>query len=766
MAYWYAATLLVLADAETANHHQVCTEEALGNSILTHNPNSQNVNEFKCSFVWNEDKFLELRNDILDWMKYRQKSFIRFTVPVINYTNVDASLHNYTGLLVWAWVLKKHEYMLHYPQNFVRISAGTMGIVTEDWALDFDKNMSVSLRNFSFNNDNDNYEYEADVGYCDAECVKVAGSCGIGRQEIVSLLVNVSESDSEAYAWEYICLQVPYDDIIAVMKSHPNFAFPNIFYYMLFLKKLFVERFLPSPSVASGRTIQHYQCYRRKALSTRKGKELLESYFVIPLLAAVLWLYVPLLIYYLPSSSIQPTQMAATPEGMFPSHKPPNHTGRCLKTVLCYYAPHNGKRVLVCLRRMLFLFMILMSPYSLFSLPHYGRLACGVVIILVAAASAPHHISTYLNQDSTLCVLGWTVPPRLTQVNFKLAEYQLLASIMQEKIYLVTDWKFWVALAKDHCFKQFCSCSWGGSNTFWTVSRVIVVKPLLFIWGTLLLIASVVVIVFWYLVPLFYFLWEMAMAVLHMICGPIGKQSALLTIFSIFHGILVYVAILCVMAVLYFWCYAFVEVSLFTLIGGAMLPSMAYPYFLLVGSILGAIYTLVHSLHEDYENLIDEIITILNSEGKIPKANPLDVEYRDLVKTESNLSSTYTISVVIGAGNKMDLMIHTFAVTFLSRKMFDFVVDACHPVRKQLLFIALQLLAILFYALIILWVKNVYHLEAKMDTIFNLISVVAVALVPSLLQFLSYKNYSGRRNELKQNIYCTLIKYFAQLDHN
>ena len=176
------------------------------------------------------------------------------------------------------------------------------------------------------------------------------------------------------------------------------------------------------------------------------------------------------------------------------------------------------------------------------------------------------------------------------------------------------------------------------------------------------------------------------MAVLHMICGPIGKQSALLTIFSIFHGILVYVAILCVMAVLYFWCYAFVEVSLFTLIGGAMLPSMAYPYFLLVGSILGVIYTLVHSLHEDYENLIDEIITILNSEGKIPKANPLDVEYRDLVKTESNLSSTYTISVVIGAGNKMDLMIHTFAVTFLSRKMFDFVVDAC-PVSRIVLLI-------------------------------------------------------------------------------
>ena len=681
--------------------------------------------EFKCPFHWNEKHLLKLKHKMLDWMKNRQKSIIRFTVPVRNYMNAGASLYNYTGLLVWVWVLSKYEYVLHYPQNFVRLSSGTMGIITEDWALDYDQNMSLSLGNFSFDIKNDNYEYEGKVGHCEVECFKANQSCGIGRQEIVKLLANVSESDSNAYAWKLVCLQPPY----AYLEYHPNFGFPDVFYYMLFLEKLLVERTM---AWTSEKTIVQYQCYERENLSLIKKKELLESYFVIPILALALWLYIPLFIFYFPSSAT-----SAAPVGMFPSHESPNSVGKFLKTIFCYYTTDI---IWIKLRQILCVFLILASPVGLFSVPYYGRLMCGLVIILVAATIAnPHHISTYLDPSCRFTCLCWTVPAHLIQINTeKLVGYQLLAKVMQERVYLLVNGRFWGFLLEECCFNSFKSYLCAGTNLF-NVGKVAVVKLLLLIWGSFLLILSAAFLVLDFLIPLFYFLREMARAVYHMSRALSRNSSSILvTTFCSAHGILVYLTFFIVLIVLYFWCYAFVEVSLFTLIGGAMLPKMAYPYFLLVGSIIGAMYTLVHSLHDDYENITEKIIKILDSETKIPKEVTPDlsnIEARELLKTESPIPSSYTISIATISGQEKQIMVRNFAITFLSKEMYDFVVDSCHPVRKQVLFIFLKVLAILFYASIVLWVKNVYHLEEEMDTIFNIVSIVAVAFVPSLLHF-------------------------------
>ena len=713
--------------------------------------------EFRCPFHWDPTTKVKLRNKILDWMRHRQKSFNRFTVPVMGYTNGDVGMHNYTGLVTWIWVLEKHEYMLHYPLNFIRISAATMGIVTDDWALDYDKSVvPVSLSNFSFDIDDDHYEYEAGVGYCDPECIQQNRSCGIGKHDLANFSTDLTEFDCEdcPYEWSLLCLQLPYEDITTVMNSHPNFVGPDIFYYMLFIKKLFTEGVLPT----GGKDLNHYQCYQRADLSKSKSKELMESYFVIPLIAFGLWLYSPLLVHYFPSSSATPSPVKV-PTNMFPSHKSPNYLGRYVRGVFCYYAPRSSKASLVRLRRLLFLAVILFSPTSLFLLPDYGKFCCAAVVVLVAASSVPPYFSKHVDPQQAVTLMGWKVPEHLTRIDHNLKEYQLLAALMQERLYLVFNPKFWTTLINDFCYEHF-------RNYFSSAAHL----HLHLVWGFMVFSFSVIVIATCYLTPFFYFLVQMAATAYSMTYGDNQSNSWISKALSAIHGVLIYATILSVLLVIFFWCYAFTEVSIFTLIGGAILPSMAFPYFILVGSIAGAVYALIHSLHEDYDKLIEEIVSILDSESNIPKAkgfDPWNPVLRELVRAESaELPSSYTISAVVGAGQEIPVMKHCYVATFLNRKLFDYVAGVCLPIHRQILFIVLQVVAILFYGLVVMWVKNVYHLEAEVDTIFSLVSIVAVAFVPGVLRVLAYKSYFGKKAEqaLKQNVYLALVEYFASLD--
>ena len=759
----------LVKESPNKDKHTFIQETAGDTHSMGESRTRNDIQEFKCPFQWDENGGNKLRDDILDWMRHRQKSFIRFTIPVMGYTNRDTSMYNYTGLLTWVWVLTKHEYMLHYPHNFIRISAGTMGIITDDWALDYDRNtVPVSLGNFSFDIDDDYYEYRTGVGYCESQCIEVNKSCGIGKHDLVKFLSNLTEHDCEdcPYEWELVCLQLPYEDITSVLNSHPNFIGPDVFYYMLFIKKLFAEALTPTVPLEKHSFEHQYRCYKRADLSASKRKELMESYFVIPLIALGMWLYIPLLIHYFPSSSVTHSKAVTTPVGMFPSHKSPNYFGRYLRSIFCFYPPNNSRACLVRLRRLVFLLVVFLSPARLFLLQDYGKLLCVIATVLIAASLLPRHISTHFKPDTKFELMGWKIPPSLTRINIDLdlKEYQLLAALMQERVYLIIDCRFWVALINDFCFERFRSCS--NAVSFWSV----VTKALLFIWGLLLLSLSIVVMALCYLIPLLYFLKEMAWTVHRMTSGSSQPHSITSLILSAVYGVLIYTTILCVLVVTFFWCYTFVEVSVFTVIGGAILPSMAFPYFILVGSILGAVYGLVHSLHEDYEKIIEEIISILSSERKIPKAkvfDPWNADLRELVKTECvGHSSSYTISVIVGAGMEKEVMKNSFVTTFLHRELFDYVADMCHPIQRQVLFIILQVVVILFYALIVMWVKNVYHLEAEVDTIFSLVSIVAVAFVPSVLRLFAYKSYFGRKTEhtLRQSVYFALIEFFADLD--
>ena len=108
------------------------------------------------------------------------------------------------------------------------ISAKTMGIITQDWAIDY-RDSLVSLKSFGL--DPEEFDTENVVGYCDPECIKANKSCKIGKYELEKFLLDVTAGKDE-FKWNWLYLQAPYDvqDIVSV----PNFAFPDLLCYWRF----------------------------------------------------------------------------------------------------------------------------------------------------------------------------------------------------------------------------------------------------------------------------------------------------------------------------------------------------------------------------------------------------------------------------------------------------------------------------------------------------------------------------------------------------
>lgn len=144
------------------------------------------------------------------------------------------------------------------------------------------------------------------------------------------------------------------------------------------------------------------------------------------------------------------------------------------------------------------------------------------------------------------------------------------------------------------------------------------------------------------------------------------------------------------------------------------------------------------------------IVDILGTEGKISAAISLKKT------TDTNIPSISTMSVISTSQKQVDLLKQTVPVTCISKDLYDYVVEKCSPVRR---YVFIQVIAILVYALIAMSIKNVFHLEDEVGTIFELITIFALAFVPGLLRFLAYKSHFGKKTDvvLKKKIYFILI---------
>ena len=118
--------------------------------------------------------------------------------------------------------------------------------------------------------------------------------CSLSRRDIQEFVSNVTLKDKQD--WNYICFQLDYDvnDVV----RNPNTAIPDIFYYWRFWRQLITKR----PYLVKGyskKDFVHYNCYNKKG--RLHEKELVRKYFVVFIIAVLLWLYSPCLLYTSPS---------------------------------------------------------------------------------------------------------------------------------------------------------------------------------------------------------------------------------------------------------------------------------------------------------------------------------------------------------------------------------------------------------------------------------------------------------------------------------
>ena len=705
--------------------------------------------EFLCEFKWtNAD---HVREKVLDRMKQRQKRFIRFTVPVLGYNNPQVSINNYTGLLTWVWVMDSHEYMLYYPHNFIYTSLFTLSIVVVDYAFDYNDKFPISLEELGADLEKFD-EYNA-VGYCNQECISKNNSCGIGERSLKELLLDITQE----YKWNWLCLQIEYD--IVDIEALPQHAVPDLLYYWRFLRMFFARR--PTWGWSEDKKdFIHYHCYGKD--KEHEGKELMMKFWVIPWVAFIVWLYSPLLIHYFPSSTGKKKEY----NNMFPAYKTPIYFGRFIKSVLCFYISRNSPCTffLIYIRRVLFLALMVATSFRLLQTSHpYMFHVWFLVLMLVAVSFIPRYFSVYLNVNMPSSFLLWKLPQGVIRRADQLVEYQLLAHVMNERICLILDYRFWLFLFENLLLQKSLQSFWQSN----LAQKILIIVSTITLGLPLLVMGLIFYILLWF-IPLPYFYWQLFSALWN------GEKHLAQTcsrhtywLFAVvFHSIIMVCLLVYTLFVTYVWCFAIAEVTIFTMIGGAVSPTMAFQYFILIGSVIGTVYGMIRNLHEGYDQILAIIVDILKEKEALQSFQELLPPNGSVViknRSDTKNQSTHMIEVKVDGQDPRVILRYDCIGTDVNTNMFFAVVERCRPIRRQVFFIFIKIIAMIFYSSIALWVKNVFHLEQKVGNIVTLISTVAIYFVPGFLQYIAYQNNYGKKMTavLKQDVYRALLEYLG-----
>ena len=487
----------------------------------------------------------------------------------------------------------------------------------------------------------------------------------------------------------------------------------------------------------------------------------MKHYWLVPVIGLILWLYSPLLVHYLPSST--PKKCREVPTSMFPSYKTPIYIGRCLKCMLCFYKQKGLPSTVwwVRLRRVLFLLALVVTSFRLLILPPYCYYSLPLLVVTFVAVLLPAYLSEHISAELPSKFLNCNLPRGLIRVDNSLIEFQQLAHVMQERVYLMCDPRFMFKFVPEHIFNSFKprSCSF----------QHIILGLLA---GIFTLIATPLALAYHFF-PLPFFFVTLIHAVYMGEYQYTQKQT--LHCWSVLkaccHGMVMVTLLAYALIVTFTWCYAISEFTLFTFIGGALTPSMAFQYFVLAGSVVTAIYGLVRDLHSGYDHILEEMIYILKDHFTFTKlARDFSSKSGGRIKLEGPASKNeIEYSIIIRKEGELlplcNVLIHDGITTYLNKDLFNDIVERCRPLRRQVLFIIIKIVAIVFYARVAFWVKNVYHMEDQVGGIFQMLTTVSMYFLPGMLQFISYKSHFGKKMDiiLRQEIFKALIECLIKL---
>ena len=421
---------------------------------------------------------------------------------------------------------------------------------------------------------------------------------------------------------------------------------------------------------------------------------------------------------------------------------------------------------------------VLIAVTSFRFLKHYPY-SWPLIVCAFIAALVPNYISHYITAELPSKFMFWSLPEGLMRKNEHLSEYQQLAFVMQERLYLFVNWDFWCFVYEKTIDEVSFVIHWCDRISCGLALVSVILKFLILLGGSVVYVIAFVCNSLYFIIPLFYFCKALLKSIFIGEQFYVQSQRSSSLIWSLVcraiascHAVLLAGLLLFTTLVVFSWCFALSEFTMFTFIGGVITPTMAYRYFVLVGAIVLGIYGLVSDLHDGYNRILSETINILKEKGTFTKLSR-DVETTSnkkiilVLRKEPANESEYSI-VVNKQGQPAPLrqiLVHDAITTFVSNHLFSFIVKMCRPLGRQVLFLIVKTIAILFYSMVALWVKNVYHMEEKVSHIFQLIASVALYNIPNVMQFVSYKSNFGKTTDgvLRQQIYDSLVVYFSNL---
>ena len=693
---------------------------------------SHQLREFHCPFIWtNREEMIE---KVRDRMKYRQKQFLRFKVPVYYLDRAWNWKQASHEVETWVWVAHTHEYMLHFPHNFNVLSLGTMGIITNDfWEPDG----------------------EGDIfGYCDKKCVNrkmMKPRCTLSWKDIQKFMFDVTEENK--VEWNHVCFQLDYD--VSDVIGNPNSAIPDLLYYCRFLRQLFSKRPYLGKGVSKN-DFSHYRCHDRKG--QLEDKELLMNYFVILIIAMVLWFYSPLLVYYFPSS--KPITIHY-PQGLnrkdfCPTYRSPVYFANFLRCILCFYMEEN-KGFKSRVRRLAFVSCSFAIAIRLLYTPYHKYFVL-LLLTFLTAGLVPEFLSVSIRHELPTHFMGlWKYPEGVFRENTRKEEYQFLAHCMQERIYLVSDLRFWEMLVRESFKAPLFSNTWTELYTSLPLSLFKLILSVIV--SVITFLYAVLVTVVYYLAPAFYFYKELFLAIYtgtkRNVLGAwrgvprCFGYNAFMSAICFTHGVILAALLVYFIMAAMFCCYLLAEVTMFTYIGAVLVPSMAFRYLALVGSIALVLYKIAKDLRENYDKLQDQVVEILESPDHLTQLNAVcSTSFPGTLERQEDPNGTLTVVLKNDPQPPTHLLYRDHFTTYLSRKLLDFCIDICDPLRRQMMFIIAEVFLMAFYVLIAMYIKNVFHKEQEVSSIFTIAQTIGMYFVPSLLQFLAHKSHFGKKDDV------------------
>ena len=689
-----------------------------------------------CQFNWtNRAKMIE---KVRDRMKYRQKLFLRFNAPVYYLDSNWTWKRSPSEFDTWVWVPVTHKYMLHFPHNFNVLSLGTMGIITN------------------------NFEGPGGEGKILGNCSKCFLDSGkITKPRCVLTWKDISEFMSDVTAedkteWNYICYQVNYD--VSNVIQDTNSAIPDLFYYWRFLSQLFTNRPYFGVGVKKDDFI-HYNCFDKSG--QLKRKELLMKYFVILIIAILLWLYSPLLIYFFPSS--EPTWVnypaCLTPREFHCTSKSPVNFGNLMRCLLGYYIGKQGT-MKSRLRRLLFISSTFVLSFRMFFTEYRSAFVCFMVVCLVTAV-IPDFWSVHLANEQPkqfMNIKFLKYPVGCFRRNTTKKEYQLLAHLMKERLCLLLDLRFLKMLFSQSWRSFAYTDTWAPifAKFPWIVRKIIILTC-----ASLVSLAAnaffVTSLALYYLIPAFYFYKEIFFAMTNattssllpalLACNSLvfyGCCALILTIFVCNLLLVVYL-----MVAMMFVCYFIAEVTMFTYIGAVLVPSMAFEYISLVGAVSLILYQLIKDMREEYDDLRDQIVEILEKADDLSHLNKaFQTGAEDTFERKEEQDGTVKALLKVTGEPSKVLVYRDHYDTYLSRPLLDCCIEECEPLRRKVALMIVKVVLMTFYLLTAMWIKNVFHKEEEVSSIFSIAQTIAMYFVPNLFQFFVDKNRFGKKNSV------------------